>query len=428
MATVVMIVVLLALMPLRVPVCAAMGLSAIAGLWMLDLPFNTLVRYMATDVRAVPLLAIPFFVLAGNLMNQFDMTRRIFDFLEALVGFFSGGLAQAAVLTALVFGGISGSALATIAGVGVITIHAMRRAGYRAEFAAALVIAGSLMDPLIPPSIMFIIYAVQMNVSIAELFVAGIVPGVLLGVLLMFNNVALAKLGLERFPAPEPPSIDRLLRALWRGLPALLTPIVILRSMTTGWVTPTEASVLAVLYTLVLGVIHREISRERLLKAFDDTVRATALIMFITAIGSVMGFVMTSERAAASMAEWMVSFTDSKYVILALAVVALLVMGVFLEAIPVMLISIPLFGPLVVSYGVDPIHFGVVLTFAILLGIVHPPIGLGIFAVCAITRLSMESVVRATLRFYPVWMLCLLLLTFIPELSTWLPKVLVTRK
>src|SRR5262245_2210927 len=213
MATAAMIVVLLGLMPLRVPVCAAMGLSAIAGLWMLDLPFNTLVRYMATDVRAVPLLAIPFFVLAGNLMNQFDMTRRIFDFLEALVGFFSGGLAQAAVLTALVFGGISGSALATIAGVGVIPIHALRRAGYRPEFAAALVIAGSLMDPLIPPSIMFIIYAVQMNVSIAELFVAGIVPGVMLGVLLMLNNVALARLGLERFPPPEPPSVGRLLRA-----------------------------------------------------------------------------------------------------------------------------------------------------------------------------------------------------------------------
>jgi tripartite ATP-independent transporter DctM subunit len=427
MATVAMIVVLLALMPLRVPVCAAMGMSAVAGLWMLDLPFNTLVRYMATDVRAVPLLAIPFFVLAGNLMNQFDMTRRIFDFLEALVGFFSGGLAQAAVLTAMVFGGISGSALATIAGVGVITIHAMKRAGYRPEFAAALVVAGSLMDPLIPPSIMFILYAVQMNVSIADLFVAGLVPGVLLGVLLMLNNVALVRLGLERFPPPEPPSLDRLWRSLLRGLPALLTPIVILRSMTTGWVTPTEASVLAVLYTLLLGVLHREITGARLLKAFDDTVRATALIMFITAIGSVMGFVMTSERAADAMALWMVSFTDSKYVILLLAVAALLVMGIFLEAIPVMLIAIPLFGPLVVSYGVDPIHFGVVLTFAILLGIVHPPIGLGIFAVCAITRLSMESVVRATLLFYPVWVLCLLLLTFIPELSTWLPKVMVTR-
>jgi len=427
MATLVMIVVLIGLMPFRVPVCAAMGLSAVTGLILLDMPINTLVRYMATDVRAVPLLAIPFFILTGNLMNQFDMTRRIFDFLDALVGLFRGGLAQAAVLTTLVFGGISGSALATIAGVGVITIHAMRRAGYRPAFSAALVVSASLMDPLIPPSIMFIIYAVQMNVSIADLFVAGIVPGIVLAVLLMLNNVVLAKTGVEHFPPVEKPSVDRLIRALGRGFLALLTPIVILRSMTTGLVTPTEASVLAVLYTLLIGAIHREVTVPRLRRAFEDTARATALIMFITAIGSVMGFVMTSERAAEQVATWMVSFTDSKYIVLLMVVVALLLMGVFLEAIPVMLIAIPLFGPLVVSYGVDPVHFGVVLTFAILLGIVHPPIGLGIFAVCAITRLPMGPVVRATLLFYPVLILCMLLLTFVPALSTWLPKVLITR-
>ena len=283
------------------------------------------------------------------------------------------------------------------------------------------------MDPLIPPSIMFILYAVQMNVSVADLFVAGIVPGVLLGVLLMFNNVILSKLGIENFPPAEPPSFDRLKRAFFSGLPALLTPIVILRSMTTGLVTPTEASVLAVLYTLLLGALHREITWARLVAAFDDTVRATALIMFLTALGSVMGFVMTSERTAEMVAHWMVSFTDSKYVVLLLVVVALLILGIFLEAVPVLLISIPLFGPLVVAYGVDPVHFGVVLTFAIVLGIIHPPIGLGLFAVCAITRLPMGPVVRATLLFYPVLMLCLLLLTFFPALSTWLPKVLITR-
>jgi tripartite ATP-independent transporter DctM subunit len=424
MATALMIGVLILLMPLRVPVCAAMGLSAIVGLAMLDMPFNTLVRYMATDVRSVPLLAIPFFVLAGNMMNQFGMTRRIFNFLEVVVGYFSGGLAQVAVLAAMVFGGISGSALATIAGLGIITVHAMRTAGYRPEFAAALVVAASLMDPLIPPSIMFIIYAVQMNVSIADLFIAGVIPGILLGILLMANNAVLVKLKIEQAPLPVVPSLDRLKTTFLQGFPALLTPIIILRSMTTGLVTPTEASVLAVLYTLFLGVIHREITWKRLFAAFEESTRATALIMFLTALGTVMGFVMTSERAAELMANWMVSFTDSRYVVLALVVLALLIMGIFLEAIPVMLIAVPLFGPLVVKYGVDPVHFGVVLTFAILLGIVHPPIGLGIFAVCAITRLRIEPVVRATLLFYPVFVLCLLMLMFIPALSTWLPRLL----
>lgn len=424
MATIAMIAVLLVLMPLRVPVCVAMGASGMAGLMMLGMPLNTLVRYMATDVRSVPLLAIPFFVLTGSLMNEFNMTGRIFDFLKALVGYFSGGLAQAAILAALVFGGISGSAIATIAGLGAITVHAMTRAGYRPEFSASLVIAGSLMDPLIPPSIMFILYAVQMNVSVADMFVAGIVPGVMLAVLFLVNNMVLNRLGIERFPPAEPPSLREFRRSLIAGFPALLTPIVIMRSMTTGIVTPTEASVLAVLYTLLLGILHREMSWKRLFRGFEDSVRATSLIMYITALGSVMGFVMTSEGAAQAAAQWMVTFTDSKYVVLTLVALALLFLGIFLEAVPVMLIAVPLFGPLVVSYGVDPIHFGVVLTFAILLGIVHPPIGLGIFAVCATTRLPMEKVVRATLLFYPVFLLCLLLLMFIPALSTWLPRVM----
>jgi len=240
----------------------------------------------------------------------------------------------------------------------------------------------------------------------------------------MANNAVLVKFKIEQAPPAVAPSLERLKTTFLQGFPALLTPIIILRSMTTGLVTPTEASVLAVLYTLFLGVIHRELTWERLVASFEESTRATALIMFLTALGTVMGFVMTSERAAELMANWMVSFTDSRYVVLALVVLALLVMGIFLEAIPVMLIAVPLFGPLVVSYGVDPVHFGVVLTFAILLGIVHPPIGLGIFAVCAITRLRMEPVVRATLLFYPVFVLCLLLLMFIPALSTWLPRLL----
>lgn len=424
MATLSMIAVLLGLMPLRVPVCVAMGAAAMTGLMMLGMPMNTMVRYMATDVRSVPLLAIPFFVLTGALMNEFNMTGRIFDFLKQLVGYFSGGLAQAAVLAALVFGGISGSAIATIAGLGMITVHAMRKAGYRPEFSASLVVAGSLMDPLIPPSIMFIIYAVQMNVSVADMFVAGIVPGLLLAVLLMLNNVVLNKTGIERFPPSEPPSAREFWRSLLAGFPALLTPIVIMRSMTTGVVTPTEASVLAVLYTLVLGVLHREISWQRLFRGFEQAIRGTSLIMYITAIGSVMGFVMTSEGAAQAAAEWMVQFTESRYVVLTLVVLVLLVLGIFLEAVPIMLIAVPLFGPLVVSYGVDPVHFGVVLTFAILLGIVNPPIGLGLFAVCATTKLKLEAVVKATLLFYPVFVLCLILLMFIPALSTWLPRVL----
>jgi tripartite ATP-independent transporter DctM subunit len=412
------------LMAFRVPICAAMGLAAFLGLFLLDLPLDTFARYILHDVKSVPLLAIPFFVLAGNLMNQFDLTRRIFDFMGHLVGFFAGGLAQVNVITTCIFGGISGSALATIAGLGTMMIHAMRKAGYRAEFAAALTISTSLMDPLIPPSIMFILYAVQMNVSVGHMFAAGVMPGLALAAILLINNYILGRTGIEKFPEISRPTLGDVARSFVAGLPSLMAPVIILRSMMTGIVTPTEASVLAVLYALLLGVLHREITLARIRVALLDSVRTTSLIMFLTGVGSVMAFVMTSERTAELLAHLLVGWTDDKWMVLTLIVVALLIMGVFLETVPALLISVPLFGPLVLKFGIDPVHFGVVVTFALLLGIVHPPVGLGIFAVCAVTRLKMDAVIRATFLFYPALAATMILIMYWPELSTWLPKVL----
>jgi tripartite ATP-independent transporter DctM subunit len=356
-------------------------------------------------------------------MNRYRLTERIFRLLEQLVGFFSGGLAHVTVLTTLVFGGISGSAVATIAGVGTIIIHAMREAGYRPAFAAALTVSSSLVDPLVPPSIMFILFAVLMNVSVAQMFLAGLVPALMVCVLLITNNVILSRFGIERFPPSQPSTLAGLRTALWRGLPSLLTPLIIMRAMTTGLVTPREAGVLAVLYIVLLSVLHREWTWARTREAFNAAVQTTALVMFLTAIGSVMGFIMTAESTAATLATDIIGLTSNKYLVLAFVVVIVLFMGIFLEAVPILLITVPLFGPLVTNLGVDPIHFGVVLTFAITLGIAHPPVGLGIFAVCAVTRLPMEPVVRATLLFYPVLLLSMILIALVPALSTWLPHV-----
>ncbi len=423
MATAWMIGVFLALAAAGVPVCAAMGLGAFLGLLLIDAPLDTFVRYMQHDVRSVPLLAIPFFILAGNVMNTFGLTKRIFDFVESLVGWARAGLAQVTVLSSVMFGGISGSALADIAGIGTMQIDAMKKAGYRAEFAAALTLAASLMDPLIPPSIMFIIYAVMMNISVGDLFIAGIIPGLVLAAILAANNYVLARTGWEKFPPPTRFTWRKAWSTFWKGLPALLTPIVILRSMITGLTTPTEASVLAVIYALFLAVLYREISWKGLREAFSQSARTTTLIMFLTGVGSVMSFVITSEQVAEHMALQLGGLTDNKWAILCLVTFALLVLGCFMETVPAMLIGIPLFGPLVVKFGIDPIHFGVVLTYVLLLGIVHPPVGLGLFAVCAIARLRIEAVTWATMKFYPAFIVVLLLFMFIPELSTWLPSV-----
>lgn len=407
-----------------VPVCAAMGLGALLGLWLIDVPLDTFPRYMLHDVKTVPLLAIPFFILAGNLMNRFGLTRRIFEFIETVVGWVRAGLAQVTVLSAVVFAGISGSALADIAGLGTMQIEAMKRAGYRAEFAASLTVASSLLAPIIPPSIMFIIYGVMMNVSIGHLFVAGILPGLVMAAILVCNNYIIARAGWEHIPPPRRYTSAQIWRALWRGLPSLLTPVVILRSMITGLVTPTEASVLAVLYALFLGLVYGEIRLASLREAFAATARTTTLIMFLTGIGSAMSFVITSEQVAEGLARQLGDLTDNKWVILSLVTISLLVLGSFMETVPAMLIGIPLFGPMVVSFGIDPVHFGVVLTYALLLGIVHPPVGLGLFAVCAVARLKLGAVTYASMKFYPAFLLVLVIYMFVPQLSTWLPSVL----
>jgi tripartite ATP-independent transporter DctM subunit len=428
MATLWMIVTFLGLAVLGVPVCAAMGIGAFLGLALIGAPLDTFPRYVLADVRSVPLLAIPFFILAGNLMNRFGLTRRIFDFIQTLVGAFRAGLAQVTVLSSVVFAGISGSALADIAGLGTMQIETMRRAGYRAEFAAALTMASSLLAPIIPPSIMFIIYAVMMNVSVGHLFVAGVLPGLAMAAILLINNYIIARTGWENIPVTRRSSWREIWSAFWRALPALLTPVVILRSMITGLVTPTEASVLAVLYSLLLGLLYREINWASLRDAFTATARTTTLIMFLTGMGSVMSFVITSEQVAEQMALQLVSATDNKWAILSLVTLALIILGCFMETVPAMLISIPLFGPLVVKFGIDPVHFGVVLTYALLLGIVHPPVGLGLFTVCAVARLKIGAVAIASMKFYPAFIAVLLLFMFVPELSTWLPSVVFPKK
>ncbi|MGE0798700.1 MAG: TRAP transporter large permease [Lautropia sp.] len=427
MASLWMITIFLGLAAIGVPMCAAMGIGAFIGLTLLDLPLETFARYMLHDVRSVPLLAIPFFILGGNLMNAFGLTRRIFEFLQALIGFVRAGLAQAAVLSSVVFAGISGSALADIAGLGAMQISAMHKAGYRAEFASALVIAASLLTPILPPSIMFIIYAVLMNVSVGHLFVAGVLPGLLIAAVLLINNWIIAVRGIEPMPAARRSSWREIGGAFLRSFPALLAPLVILRSMVTGLVTPTEASVLAVLYALLLGLLYREITWHKLYEALVSSARTTSMIMFLTGVGSVIAFVITSERAAELLSAGLVGWSDDKWVVLSLVVFALIVMGAFIETVPAMLIAIPMFGPLVVKFGIDPVHFGVVLTYALLLGIVHPPVGLGLFAVCALTRLPIAAVTVATFRFYPAFIITLLILTFVPALSTWLPSVVFSK-
>jgi TRAP-type C4-dicarboxylate transport system permease large subunit len=392
------LVTFLGLAALRVPICAAMGLGALVGLAIMGLPFQTMIRSMLSEVRSIPLLAVPFFILAASIMNETGLTRRIFDFANAVVGFVRGGLAQVNILASLIFAGISGSALADIAGLGAIEIRAMTERGYRLEFSAAITVASSTLGPIIPPSIMFIIYAVNANVSIGQLFVAGILPG-----------LAIAA---------------EIARTFKSGAPAILSPVIIVVGMVSGIATATEASVIAVLYSLLLGLCYREIRPRRLLRAFDASIRATALVMYLTGIGAVMAYVLTSEQVAAAVTHAMLGLTEQRWLLLLLINLAILILGCVLETLPALLIAIPILQPVAAAVGIDPLQFGVILTFNLLIGIMTPPVGLGLFAVCAITGLKLERVIASTAVFIPILILALLLLTYVPALSLWLPGLL----
>ena len=424
MVSVWMLVVFLVLAAVRIPVCVAMGFGALTGLVLMDLPGDTMVRYMLTSLRAIPLLAVPFFILAAALMNQMGLTRRIFDFANHLVGFMTGGLAQVNIVSSVIFAGISGSALADIAGLGAVQINAMTSRGYRLPFSAAITVASSTIGPIIPPSIMFIIYAVNAQVSIGKLFVAGVLPGFLIALALMVTVWILAKTGVEECPPTRRSPLREIAMSAWSGGPAIVTPVIIVTGMVSGVATATEAAVLAVLYSLFLGIVYREMTFAKLRRALESSIRTTALIMYLTGVGSVMAFVLTREQAAEVVATHLLSVTDEKWVLLLLINFALLVLGCVLETLPALLIAIPLFGPIVLGLGVDPLQFGVVLTFNLLIGIITPPIGLGLYAVCAITGLKLDQAIKATAVFLPTLLVALLLMTYVPWLSTWLPGVL----
>lgn len=423
MTTLWMLGVFLGLAMFRVPVCVAMGLGAMTGLWLMDMPLDTMVRLMLDSVRSIPLLAVPFFILAAAVMNEGGLTRRIFKFASRLVGFMPGGLAQVNILSSVIFAGISGSALADISGLGAVQIKAMTEKGYRKAFSAAITVASSTIGPIIPPSIIFIIFAVNMNVSIGQLFVAGLIPGILIALALMLTVWILAKTGLEECPPTSRSSIGDIARAAVAGAPAIFSPVIIITGMVSGIVTATEAGVLAVVYSTLVGICYRELTFSKFRKALNGSIRTTALIMYLTGIGSVIAFVLTSEQAAASVIEYLLALSQEKWVILLIVTIAILFLGCVLETLPALLIAIPLFGPVMTELGVDPLQFGVFLSFNLLIGIITPPLGLGLYAVCAISGLKLEEVIKATAVFLPTLIIALLLITYIPELSTWLPGV-----
>lgn len=406
------------------PVAASLLLASIIAMIAGGHDLMGIPQHMAASVRSLELMAIPFFILAAQLMTELGMTRRIFDFADAAVGWVRGGLAHANVVAGFIFSGISGAAVADAAALGAISMKEMPRAGYAPPFAAAVVMSVSTLGPIIPPSIMMVVYAIAADVSIARMFVAGLVPGVVIAASISLLVAGLGLAGLTPMPPPTRFSLRRLADATRKAALALVAPLVIMRGMATGFVTPTEAGVLATFYAVFVGAVSRTLSARALLAAFRDAAISSAHILFIIAASSALSYVVIAEGTAAALSQALADASVGPTSFLLLANLMLLILGCLIETLPAMLIAIPLLLPTAKALGVDIVHLGIVVIFNLLIGIMTPPMGIGLYILAAISRLRIGELAVAALPFIAVLLAVLALLTFVPEITLWLPDLI----
>ena len=449
-----------------IPVAMAMAGSALIYIWWTGgLPPFVVIHRMISGIDSFPLLAVPFFILAGNLMNNAGITNRIYNYALALVGWMKGGLGHVNVVGSVIFAGMSGTAIADAAGLGTIEIKAMKDHGYSTEFAVGVTAASATLGPIIPPSLPFVIYGMMANVSVGSLFLAGILPGVLMAILMMLTVAYFAhKNGWGADVKFEWPRVIKALMetavvvawpvAMWLlivmgGLPAqitvfagllvlfavdrlfkfqaalpIMTPVLLIGGMTTGIFTPTEGAIAACLWAMVLGFgWYRTLNWKMFVKVCLDTVETTATVLFIVAAASIFGWMLTATGVTAAISEWVLGYTQNPYVFLLLANLLMLFVGCFLEPTAAITILVPILVPICQKLGIDLVHFGLVMVLNLMIGLLHPPMGMVLFVLARIAKLSVE---RTTIAILP-WLIPLLgslvIITYFPRLVLWLPKM-----
>jgi len=405
-----------------VPVFIALATSSLIYTHFLaGIPDFVILHRMAGGIDSFPLLAVPFFILAGNLMNSAGITNRIYDFAVALCGWMRGGLAHVNIMGSVIFAGMSGTAIADAAGLGTIEIKAMKDHGYSTEFAVGVTAASATLGPIIPPSLPFVIYGMMANVSIGALFLGGFIPGAVMTVCMMLYVTYCAR----RYNMGRDQAFNlRVIGVTFiAALPPLLTPVIILGGMTFGWFTPTEAAIAACTWAIILGIfLYRSLSMKQFYKVTMDTIETTAGVLLIVAAASLFGWVLTTTRLTEYAAEALLSYTNNRYVILLLINVLLLVIGCFLEPIASISILVPVLMPIITKVGIDPVHFGVMMTLNLMIGLLHPPLGMVLFVLARISKLSIERTTMAILPWLIPLLASLVAITLIPELTLWLPR------
>lgn len=407
-----------------VPVALALGLASLVYLFLMG-HTHLLIAFpqrMIAGVDQFVLLTIPFFLLAGNFMNAGGITQEIVNLAQTVVGRVRGGLAAVTVVASMLFSGVSGAATAEASALGSVLIPAMRRDGYDPRYAAALVATSSILGPLVPPSLALILYGVLSGTSIADLFLGGIGPALILCLALLVY--VLVKARIESHPVSPVLPRDERRRALLRGSPALLLPVIIVGGIKSGVFTPTEAAAIAALYALLLAVfLYRTMGLVDMWKALFETATLSAGIMLIVAMASMTAFVLGFENVPRQIAHGLLSLTREPALLLLLINALLLVLGLFLEPLAALILVMPILIEVVRVIGLDPVQFGVMVVLNLMIGMITPPVGLCLFIVCAIGRVPIEGVTRAALPMIAICVGVLLLVAFVPEVTLTLPRL-----
>ena len=415
----------LALFVLGFPVVLAIGIPCIVYMFAHGLPMELVAQRTLYALDSFPLVAVPVFLFVGSLMNSAGISRYIYRFADTATGRLPGGLAQVNIFGSLIFAGMSGSALADIGGLGRIEIDAMRDKGFKPAFAAAVTSASAIVGPIFPPSIPLIIYGTVTGVSVIQLLLGGIVPALLCVAMLMLTTGWLATR--RNYPrAPRGPTRAELWRDFKPAFPAIMAPVILIAGMLAGFFTPTEIAAVTVLYAILISsLFYRELTWAGVVRAAFETIRASAGILLIVAVAALFGWILSVEQVPQRLTSLMLSISSNPYTLLLIVNLLLLIVGMFLDSTTAILVIAPIIAKPLVAAGVDPVHLGMVVVFNLMVGLLTPPMGLALFLVADIAKVTMKDVLREMLPYYVPLIVTLLLITYVPALTTWIPRLAV---
>jgi tripartite ATP-independent transporter DctM subunit len=417
------ILLLLALIAVGVPITFALGVASLMFFVINDIPMATFAQRLAVGVDSFPLLAAPFFILAGNLMNTGGITNKIFRFANSMVGYFRGALGYVNILGSMMFAGMSGSAIADAAGLGSIEIKAMTDQGYDVDFSASVTAASSIIGPIIPPSTIMIVYGVTAGTPIDRLFMGGIIPGILLG--LAFAVLVYFYSRKNNYPRNESFKFSEFFDSFKETFWALLAPVIIIGGILLGICTPTEAGAIAAFYSLVISIyVYKELKWKDIPKVLFDTAMTSGVILFIVSTASIFGWCLTFARVPQTIAQLLASTISSKFLLLILFTIIYLFLGMIMEASAIVITTVPIFVPLCTALGIDLVYFGVLIAILMAIGTVTPPVGTVMFITCKITGMGVERYTRNMIPWICAMLAVVLLLVIFPQLVTFVPNLL----